>query len=169
LSLTDTASPVIEELAALRARLQELEDKEAIRELFNRYGFSADSGEAKIWSETWAKDGVMDVGKYQTQGREAFFNSIEDPNSVHKTEIEGRGSLHTTGPLTIRIKGDVAWAEAWTMVWVRDGAAWRVYVAAYNHWDLAKTDGRWEVTLRKARAVGPGNAAKVLQAYKTAD
>lgn len=156
-------------LTALETRLQMLEDKEAIRELFNRYGFTADTGDAKGWSETWAEDGVFDGGKFVNSGRANFFNGIEDPNGVHKRDIEGKGSLHTTGSVTIRIDGLKAWAEGPTMVWVRDGATFKVFTAAYNHWDLQKNNGRWEVARRVARSVAPGRAAEVFKAYQTAD
>jgi hypothetical protein len=155
-------------LAALEARLQILEDKEAIRELFDRYGFSADTGDAKGWSETWAEEGVFDGGNFTSSGRPQFFKSIEDPDGVHKREIEGKGSLHTTGSVTIRVDGLKAWAEGPTMVWVRDGATFKVYTAAYNHWDLEKNDGRWEVARRIARSMAPGRAAEVFKAYRTA-
>jgi hypothetical protein len=164
-----TATSVSDQLAALQARLQELEDKEAIRELFNRYGFTADTGDAQGWCETWAEDGVFDGGRFTTTGRENFFNSIADPEGVHKKEIEGKGSLHTTGSLTIRVDGATAWAEGPTLVWVRDGQTYRPFSCAYNHWDLRKTNGRWEVVLRSARSVAPGNALKVFKAYKAAD
>jgi hypothetical protein len=163
------AASTAEQLAALQARLQLLEDKEAIRELFNRYGFTADTGDAKGWSETWAEDGVFDGGKFTSSGREQFFKSIEDPDGVHKRDIEGKGSLHTTGGVTIRVDGLKAWAEGPTLVWVRDGPTFKVFSMAYNHWDLQKNNGRWEMVRRIARSVAPTNAAKVFKAYQTAD
>jgi hypothetical protein len=159
----------VDRIAALEARLQELEDKEAIREVFNTYGFAADTGEAKLYAETFTEDGVFDMGRGSFAGRERFHNTILDPNGVHKLEIEGKGSLHTTGAVTIRVKGLKAWAEGPTIVWVRDGKTFRVFTAAYNHWDLEKVHGRWEVARRVARAVGPDRAAEVWTAYRTAN
>jgi hypothetical protein len=156
-------------LAALEAKVQDLEAKEEIRELFNRYGFTADTGDAKGWSEVWAKDAVYDGAAGQITGREAFYNSIADPNGVHKREIEGKGSLHTTGSLTIRVNGDTAWAEGPTLVWVRtDQGGYRVFTLSYNHWDLRRAEGRWEIVRRLSRPVAPGNAPQVFTAWKTA-
>jgi hypothetical protein len=156
-------------LAALEAKVAELQAKDDIREMFNRYGFTADTGDARGWSEVWAPHAVYDSVNGQMTGRERFYASIEDPNGVHKREIEGKGSLHTTGALTIRVTGQTAWAEGHTLVWVRDGTTWRPYTLSYNHWDLRKANGRWEIVRRKSRPVAPGMAGQVLTAWKSAD
>ena len=44
------------------------------------------------------------------------------------------------------------------MLWVRDGEAFKVFTASYNHWDFEKTDGRWAMSHRKARQMSPGKA-----------
>jgi len=155
-------------LAALEAKVADLQAKDEIREMFNRYGFTADTGDAKGWSEVWAKDAVYDGASGKMTGREQFYNSIADPNGTHKREIEGKGSLHTTGALTIRVTGAAAWAEGHTLVWVRDGQNWRPFTLSYNHWDLRKADGRWEIVRRLSRPVSPGAAGQVLTAWKTA-
>lgn len=155
-------------LAALEAEVAELRAKDEIREMFNLYGFTADTGDAKGWSEVWAPDAVYDGVGGKMAGREQFRASIEDPNGVHKREIEGKGSLHTTGPLTIRVKGDEAWAEGHTLVWVRDGANWRPFTLSYNHWDLKLIDGRWRIAKRFSRPVSPGMAGQVFTAWRNA-
>jgi hypothetical protein len=163
------AAKAPDRLAALEAQVAELKAKDEIREMFNRYGFTADTGDAKGWSEVWDKDAVYDGVGGRMSGRQEFFNSIEDPNGVHKREIEGKGSLHTTGSLTIRVAGDTAWAEGPTLVWVRDGANWRPFTLSYNHWDLKKVEGRWRIAKRLSRPVSPGNAAQVFTSWRTAD
>jgi ketosteroid isomerase-like protein len=160
-------APAPDRMAALEAKVDELQAKDEIRELFNRYGFTADTGDAKGWSEVWAKDAVYDGAGGRIVGREAFFHSIEDPNGVHKREIEGKGSLHTTGALTIRVTGDTAWAEGATLVWVRnDAGGYRPFTLSYNHWDLRRADGRWEIVHRLSRPVAPGNAPQVFTAWR---
>jgi hypothetical protein len=155
-------------VAALEARLADLEAKDQIRELFNRYGFTADTGDAKGWSEVWAKDAVYDHLGGAMSGRESFYNSIADPNGTHKQEIEGKGSLHTTGALTIRVDGDKAWAEGSTLVWVKRDAGYAIYTLSYNHWDLHRVGpGHWEIVRRMSRPVAPGNAKDVYTAWRT--
>jgi hypothetical protein len=155
-------------LAALEARLATLEAKEDIRELFSRYGFTADTGDAKGWSDIWAQDAVYERADASIKGRAAFFQSIEDPTGVHKREIEGQGSLHTAGPLMIHVDGAKAWAEGPALVWIRSGQGYAVYALSYNHWDLAKNAGRWEIARRVGRPVAPGAAGEVLKAWREA-
>jgi hypothetical protein len=160
---------VPDRLAALEARLADLEAREQIREMFSRYGFTADTGDAKGWSEVWAKDAVYDSANGQMSGRETFFKSIADPNGVHKQQIEGKGSLHTTGQLMIRVDGAKAWAEGPTLVWVRtDDGGYKIFTLSYNHWDLRKADGRWEIVRRMSRPVAPKNSGQVYTAWRTA-
>jgi len=155
-------------LSAMEARLAALEAKEEIRELFSRYGFAADTGDAKGWSEVWAENAVYERGDAAIKGRTAFFRSIDDPNGTHKREIEGKGSVHTTGPLMIRVDGAKAWAEGPALVWVRSGQGYAVYALSYNHWDLQKNAGRWEIVRRVGRPVAPGVATAVLNAWREA-
>jgi hypothetical protein len=156
-------------VAALEAKIDALQAKDEIRELFNRYGFTADTGDATGWSEVWAKDATYDGAGGLISGRPAFYNSIEDPKGIHKTQIEGKGSLHTTGSLTIRVNGDRAWAEGPTLVWVRkDEGGYGIYTLSYNHWDLHRTaPGHWEITHRMSRPVSPGKAKDVYTAWRT--
>jgi hypothetical protein len=153
-------------LTALEARLATLEAKEEIRELFSRYGFAADTGDAKGWSEIWAENAVYERGSTRMSGRAAFFRSIEDPDGAHKREIEGKGSVHTTGPLMIHVAGTKAWAEGPALVWTRSGRGYDIYTLSYNHWDLQKNAGRWEIVRRIGRPVAPGVASDVLTAWR---
>ncbi len=153
-------------LAVAEQRLAALEAKEEIRELFSRYGFTADTGDAKGWSEIWAEDAVYERAGTSMKGRATFFRSIEDPGGVHKRDIEGKGSVHTTGPLLVRVDGAKAWAEGPALVWTRAGEGYAVYALSYNHWDLQKTAGRWEIARRVGRPVAPGVATDVLTAWR---
>ena len=156
------------QVAALTAQVAELTTREEIRELLCRYGFAADTGSATEWSHTYAPDGVYD-GFETISGRASFAHAIEDPGGVHKRDIESKGSLHTSGPVMIRVRGDEAWAEGPALVWVRgEQSSWRPFSLSYNHWDLRRRAGRWEVTRRLSRPVAPGLAGEVLTAWRTA-
>ena len=155
-------------VAALESKLATLEAREEIRDLFSRYGFAADTGDAKGWSEVWAENAVYERGGAAIKGRAAFFRSIEEPAGVHKREIEGKGSVHTTGPVMIRVDGAKAWAEGPALVWTRSGQGYSVYALSYNHWELQKTASRWEIVRRVGRPVAPGAATEVLTAWREA-
>lgn len=150
------------ELSELRDTVADLRAREDIRELLHRYGFAADIGDALTWSRTYAADGVYDGAGGQISGRGQFYAALDDPGGTHKREIESHGSLHTVGGLIIRVDGQRAWAEGHALVWVRAGGGYRVYSLTYNHWDLARTAGSWEITRRVSRPVAPGAARQVL-------
>ena len=114
----------------------------------------------------WAENAIYERAEATIKGRAAFFQSIDDPNGTHKREIEGTGSVHTTGPLMIRVDGAKAWAEGPALVWTRSGQGYAVYALSYNHWDLQKNAGRWEIVRRVGRPVVPGAATAVLRAWR---
>jgi hypothetical protein len=149
-------------ISELEKRLNGLEAKEQIRELLHRYGFAADTGDAKAWSEVWNEHAVYERGgETVISGRAAFFTAIEDPHGTHKVEIENRGSLHSINPVTVEVNGDRAWAEGSTLVWVCRDRGYDVYTLSHNHWDFAKTRDKWEIVRRISRPVGPGTAKLV--------
>jgi hypothetical protein len=163
-----------EQVAALAAQVTGLADqvtgltaREEIRELLCTYGFAADTGSAREWSQTYAPDGVYENIAGTMTGRASFAQAIDDPDGVHKRDIESKGSLHTHGPIMIRVSGDEAWAEGPTLVWTRGEPGWSPYALSYNHWDLRRRAGRWEVTRRLSRPVAPGQAGPVLTAWRT--
>jgi SnoaL-like domain len=164
-----------EQLAALTAQVTALADqvtgltaREEIRDLLCRYGFAADTGSAREWSETYAPDGVYENIAGTMTGRASFAQAIDDPDGVHKQQIESHGSLHTHGPIMIRVSGNEAWAEGPTLVWTREEQGWRPFALSYNHWDLRRRAGRWEVSRRLSRPVAPAQAREVLTAWRTA-
>ena len=167
--LTGDAGNTAEALIALTRLVEDLRDREQIRELFTRYGLAADTGDAREWSETYAATGTYDGVGGRMTGRAQFFDAIDNPTGVHKRDIECFGSLHTTGPLTMRIDGDSAWAEGYAIVWIRSAdASYRVYSMSYNHWDLQRSGGKWEIFHRRSRPVSPGAATAVFTEWKAA-
>jgi hypothetical protein len=156
------------ELSELRSVVADLSAREEIRELLYRYGFAADTGDALTWSHTYAADGIYDGVDRKIVGRDQFYAALDDPEDTHKRDIESRGSLHTVGGLTIRVNGRGAWAEGHALVWVRAEEGYRVYSLTYNHWDLQRTSGMWEITRRVSRPVAPGGARSVLTSWVNA-
>ena len=59
-----------------------------------------------------------------------------------------------------------AWAEGPALVWIRAGQGYAVYALSYNHWDLQKNAGRWEILRRVGQPVAPGVASQVLKAWR---
>jgi hypothetical protein len=154
-------------VAELSSRLQKLETIEEIRDLFSRYAMTADTGDSRAWSELWSVDCVFEPHGYVRYGRREMFEANSDPNGIHKRDIEGQGSLHTTLPSIIQISGDSAWVEGSATVWIKDDEVYRPFTMTYCHWDLVRRDGRWQIKYRKTRPVAPDNAREVWTHWKS--
>ncbi len=156
-------------LERLEKRLQYLEDQEAIRECLSLYGYAADVGRSEEWLDLWTADGVYELDEGPHKGRAALTKIIAAPDSTHKS-IENR-CLHTVENLFIRIDGDTAWAEGYSIVIVRerDTGNYIPWGCGYNHWDFRRDNGRWKLTCRRRKAVGDKAwGGDVIQAYQKA-
>jgi hypothetical protein len=142
-------------IARLETQVRALQDQLEIRELLSRYGFTADLGHERAYAELWTEDGVYDLDDGWTiEGRDALEAMLRDPAGLHKREIENR-SMHVPTNIVVRIEGDTAWSESYSMVVAR-GADGRydVVTAGYNHFDYARIEGRWRIRRRYRRLVG---------------
>jgi ketosteroid isomerase-like protein len=157
-------------IAVLEKRLAILEDKEKIREVLARYGYNADLGRSDEYVNVWTKDGVYDLDAGKLEGEAAIREMISSPTGAHKSQIENR-SMHTVCNLHIGIEGDTAWAEGYSVVWVKgeDGKA-APWTVGYNHWEFRRSGDGWLMTLRRRRDVGgPVWGGDVIKSYLTAD
>ncbi|MFM7784968.1 MAG: nuclear transport factor 2 family protein [Gammaproteobacteria bacterium] len=149
-------------LAALEARLSELEDCEAIRNLVASYGPLADSGDAEGVAALWAEDGVYAVGGFgENAGREAVAALIRAP--FHQQLMQD-GCAHALGPVHIRIEGDRALAIGYSVVFHRTGESFEAWRVSANRWELEKRNGRWQVRRRRNALLDGDAAARALLA-----
>lgn len=151
-------------LEALEKRVQVLEDQEGIRECLARYGFNADLGRSQEWVNTWTEKGVYDLGPdHKPTGPDELMNKVIQGKG-HKS-IENH-SQHTVCNLFIRVNGNTAWAEGYSVVFVLQNGQYGAWTNGYNHWEFEKRGHRWYMTLRYRRAVGMEEwGGKVIKAY----
>lgn len=134
-------------LATLEARLRQLEDIEAIRSHLSVYGFNADQKRIDAFLQGWTDDGVMDLSEdTQAQGKGQMAQLLSAPNDLP--------TQHIAGNLTIRVEGDVAWAEGYALVVTADDGGPRILNASYNHWDFVRSQGAWKMSRRTRRKLG---------------
>ncbi len=148
-------------LAALEARLTELEDREAIRNLIASYGPLADSGDAGGVAALWRDDGVYEVGGFgANRGHAAIAALIEGP--THQ-QLMHEGCAHLLGPVHIRIDGVRALALGHSCVLRHRDGGFEAYRVSANRWELAReADGQWRVTRRSNRLLDGDPAARAL-------
>ena len=157
--MTDTTES-ISRLAALEARLADLEDREAIRNLIARYGPLADAGEAAAVASLWTEDGVYDVGGFgASAGRAAIAALITGPTHL---QLMRDGCAHLLGPVHVHVDGARAVAVGHSCVFRHNGTAFEAYRVAANRWELLKRDGQWQVARRSNRLLDGDAAARAL-------
>ncbi len=155
-------------LKALEDRVRDLEDQGQIREVLARYGFNADLGRSQEWVDLWTGDGVYDLDSRKWTGREQLHELIASPTEPHKRDVENR-SQHNVLNLFIRIEGDRAWAEGYSVVVLNKDGQFGLWTCGYNHWDFERHDGQWLLQRRYRRDIGGKEwGGKVISSYLTA-
>jgi hypothetical protein len=139
----------------IEQRLQELEDRIAIRELIDQYTYCADTryaqGQMAIFTEDTNFEVYMDEKLPEpTQvvtGRENLFPVFNDLNQYLST-------MHFNGQSTVKIAGDKATGITYCRAYhlkVLDGAQ-KLMIAGIRYYDaMVKQDGIWLFSERKLK------------------
>jgi hypothetical protein len=153
-------------LEALEKRVLYLEDQEKIRECLAEYGYNADLGRSEKYVEGWTRDGVYDLDdSVYLDGEAQLREMISSPSGFHKSQVENR-SQHNVLNLFIRVEGDSAWAEGYSVVLVRKDDEIKAVLAGYNHWDFTRAGSRWLMKRRIRREIGgPQWGGEVIKKY----
>jgi hypothetical protein len=150
---------------ALEKRVRYLEDQEKIRECLARYGYDADLGRSDEYVAGWTRDGVYDLDNMYLDGEAQLREMISSPGGFHKSQVENR-SQHNVLNLFIRIEGDTAWAEGYSLVFVRKDGDIKAVLAGYNHWDFQRAGERWLMKRRTRREIGgPQWGGEIIKSY----
>jgi uncharacterized protein (TIGR02246 family) len=147
-------------MVELEARLQSLEDREAIRALIASYGPLADSGDAEGVASLWAEDGSYAIaGMDEARGHAAIAALIAAP--MHR-KLMADGCAHMLGPVAIDLAGDKACARGHSLVLHWNGRTFEVLRVAANRWALARGSDGWKVIRRDNALLQGSEAARAL-------
>lgn len=150
------------ELAALEARLRRLEDERDIAQLIASYGPLVDAADADGTAALWATDGRYEVEGWAMAGRADVHAMV---SSTSHRALVATGCSHFLGPAVVTVDGDTAVAVCESLVLVRretpdDGSSeYGVWRATANHFELARIDGRWQISRRSSRLLNGDPAA----------
>jgi uncharacterized protein (TIGR02246 family) len=148
------------------ARLQALEDREAIRNLIASYGPLADSGDAAGVAALWTEDGIYAVGGFgESRGRDAIAALIA--GETHQ-RLMADGCAHLLGPVAITLDGDHATATGHSVVLRHTGSGFEVYRVSANRWALLRTSDGWRVARRDNAMLDGSAAARALLSLRVA-
>jgi len=137
-------------LDALAARVQVLEDREAIRALILAYGEAHDHRDYRTLANLFATNGEWIGGLGSARGPDAIFE-LMDATIGHAPRPEGSGTFHLMTNEQIEIDGDRASA---TTRWIyvtpgEDGAPRLVFIGHYDD-ELVRERGEWKFLRRSA-------------------
>jgi hypothetical protein len=156
------AESLEERVARLEARIEELEDDRAIRELLARYAYNADGCRDEAYVQLYTEDGAMDLSGGQGnvrrwQGHEALREFITDTTGHQAPGFYGR-AMHVQGNNVVtHIDGDDAIVNSYSIVLAGDpngGPKISLFSAGNNQWTLKKQGGKWLIKERRRRHIG---------------
>ncbi len=145
-----------DDLQALRQRLDDLEEKNAVLECINRYCFSVDLRMDQEYLDNLTADCEINLGDEDGQswhgkaGAASFIKSVL--GEIPSPRISS--AIHLCGPLKVTLNGDVASAEGYSAVLASSQGKSRIVTSGFNHWDLSRNDGTWRIKRRLRRALG---------------
>lgn len=132
------------DIAALEARLRELEDRDAIRQIQIDYGNAIDRAEVDRFAALFADDGEIKLGplargKGPAEIREAV-----------KYLMSTDGTVHLISNPEISVDGDTATACAnWSVVAPDADGKPVITMTGYHKDDLVRTPDGWRIKLRR--------------------
>lgn len=154
------AGPSEARLARLEARVRDLEDRAAIRDLIAAYGPAADSGDCAAAAVAWAADGSYDIDGFGIVEGPAGIAAILE--GAHHQQLIAGGAAHVLSPLAITLSGDTATAVGYSCVFRHTGDGFEAHRVAANRWTLVRADGQWRIARRVNRLLNGAEAARAL-------
>jgi ketosteroid isomerase-like protein len=126
-------------------RLQQLEDREAIRQIFVDYARYLDGGDNAGYASLFARTGIMRASLGDATGPAAIETLLGKYKAL-KTENAYPAAIHIMNNHDLKIDGDTATA---LVVWFylttdADGAPIVLQAGRYTD-DLVREDGKWKI------------------------
>lgn len=142
---------------SLAARVQLLEDREAIRALILAYGAAHDNRDYRTFANLFASNGEWVGGLGSAQGPQAIFE-LMDRTIGHDPQPNGSGTYHVMTNEQIVIDGDTASATTkWIYITPSDANEPRmVYLGHYDD-QFVRENGEWKFLRREAPADIPAS------------
>lgn len=134
---------------AVLAKLQSLEDYQAIQKMLARYMVAEDSNDWKTYSSLFAKKGELLFQKNHWVGPERIFAGMQAAEDAPNSVLKRHGLRHSLSNIDIRLDGDHAHVQSRWIVMSRQ-ADGRPLVGATGHLDdnLVREDGEWKFERR---------------------
>jgi len=139
------------------ARLQRLEDIQAIGRVLTDYGRLLDARDFRGYADLFAVDGVWDGGFGAARGPQAIYDMMAKNIGTGQGGGMPSGSYHLLTSFEIDPHGDtaVAWSRWSFVVQGKDGGHPQIFGSGRYEDQLVREAGRWKFKLRKALSDAP--------------
>ena len=164
----NTLAEFAAELAALKSRVMELEDREAIRNAIASYGPAVDSNRVDDAAQLWAEKGAYEVAGFGSHTGPAAISALLQAD--YHQQLLRDGCAHILSPLQINLQGDTAVALGYSCVLRHSAGAYTTERASANRWELRKQTSAqgsaWLVTRRLNALLDGGAAGKAVLCFE---
>ncbi|MGD2167687.1 MAG: nuclear transport factor 2 family protein [Gammaproteobacteria bacterium] len=139
-----------DDLEALAARVQVLEDREEIRALILAYGQAHDHRDYRTFASLFASDGEWIGGLGSARGPAAIF-ALMDEKIGHNPLPAGSGTIHVMTNDQIRIEGDRAFATTkWLYLTPGDDNSPKPTFLGHYDDQFIRENGEWKFLRRQS-------------------
>ncbi len=138
------------DLESLAARVQVLEDREAIRALILAYGTAHDHRDYRTFASLFATNGEWVGGLGSAKGPEAIFK-LMDEKIGHNPQPNGSGTYHVLTNDDIKLDGDLAAATTkWIYITPGDNGSPKLVFLGHYDDKFIRENGVWKFLRREA-------------------
>lgn len=142
--------------SALEARVQALEDQQAIQRVITDYSAYLDARDYDGYVSLFTEDGVWANGDTRREGREEIRAMLTGLFGETDPDFVNLSSFHQIGNFEIDVDGDIAQARSRFVFVMRgeDGSPTPELSGQY-HDKLVRVDGQWKIAERVDHTVMP--------------
>lgn len=152
------------DVAALRTRVQQLEDQEQIRRVLVAYGETLDARDYAGYASLFARDGVWTGGFGSATGPKEIQAMLEKNLGAAAPGFINKSSFHLMTTMVVHVTGDTATARSRYLFFTAtpDNKPGVALAGRYVD-EFVREDGQWKIRRRTTHGVLPwrdGNAPR---------
>jgi hypothetical protein len=157
--MSNSNGELSERMAAVEARIQQLEDQAAVLRLVCSWGPAVDTGSSREAGALWDERGVLESDLSLLEGPSAVEAMVK---SDGQQALIRAGCAHVQTSPIVTIEGDDAVVTTYSQVFIHDEEVHRVWRVSANRWECRRTPAGWKLTKRVNRVIDGSPPARDL-------
>ena len=142
--------------AGLEARVQELEDQQAIQRVITNYSAYLDARDYDGYVGLFTADGVWQNGTTRREGQAEIREMLTGLFGEPEADFVNLSSFHQIGNFEIDVDGDTAHAKSrFVFVWRGEGGAPTPALSGQYEDDLVRVGDEWKIKRRVDHTIRP--------------